>query len=161
MRSSTRRPSLLTPERIESIVKATAVGVANSLAAEGAGVSRATLARWTARGRNATQAREDGEPANAADDVYVELYRRVNSARGADGRPGHRAGSAGGRREPGSRGTRAHLQRPVTGLDVEELQTRYLRPDRRAAAWWLLLTERQMFGRAGFALLRKRVLLAH
>ncbi|MFF9221477.1 hypothetical protein [Streptomyces viridosporus] len=26
---------------------------------------------------------------------------------------------------------------PVTGLDVEEKQTRYLRPDWRAAAWWL------------------------
>ncbi|MFH8642322.1 hypothetical protein [Streptomyces goshikiensis] len=55
MRSSTRRPgrpSLLTPERIENIVKATAVGVTTSLAAEGAGVSRATVARWMARGRD-------------------------------------------------------------------------------------------------------------
>ncbi|MFD8023933.1 hypothetical protein ACFV6G_26360 [Streptomyces lavendulae] len=26
---------------------------------------------------------------------------------------------------------------PVTGLDVEERQVRYLRPDWRAAAWWL------------------------
>ncbi|WP_371640677.1 hypothetical protein [Streptomyces virginiae] len=26
---------------------------------------------------------------------------------------------------------------PVTGLDVEEHQTWYLRPDWRAAAWWL------------------------
>ncbi|MFJ6785607.1 hypothetical protein [Streptomyces yangpuensis] len=140
MRRSTRRPgwpSLLTPERIESIVQATAVGVATSLAAEGAGVSRATLSRWMARGCDAAQAREDGEPAKAADDVYVELYRQVNSARA------QMAARALARVLQAGAGILVLEERvrtyndPVTGLDVEERQTRYLRPDWRAAAWWL------------------------
>ncbi|MFJ4866200.1 hypothetical protein [Streptomyces sp. NPDC088748] len=140
MRSSTRRPgrpSLLTPERIESIVKATAVGVATSLAAEGAGVSRATVARWMARGRDAAQAREDGEPTNPSDDAYVDLYQQVNSARA------QMAARALARVLQAGAGSLVLEERvrtyndPVTGLDVEERQTRYLRPDWRAAAWWL------------------------
>jgi transposase len=47
------RPSLLTPERVDAVVRASAVGAATSLAAEAAGVSRATLARWMGRGRDA------------------------------------------------------------------------------------------------------------
>ncbi|OKJ46822.1 hypothetical protein [Streptomyces sp. CB02115] len=65
MRTNSRRtgrPSLLTPERVDAIVRASAVGAATSLAAEAAGISRATLARWMGRGRDAAGAREDGEP---------------------------------------------------------------------------------------------------
>ncbi|MGW1226587.1 hypothetical protein [Streptomyces sp. NPDC002530] len=63
MRSNSRhpgRPSLLTPERADAVVRASAVGASTVLAAEAAGVSRATLARWIARGRAAAEAGENG-----------------------------------------------------------------------------------------------------
>ncbi|MGW1252254.1 hypothetical protein [Streptomyces sp. NPDC002535] len=131
------RPSLLTPERVDAIVRASAVGAATSLAAEAAGVSRATLARWMGRGRDAAEAREGGEPADPRDDAYVDLFRRVELARA------RMATQALARVLQAGAGSLVLEERvrtytdPVTGLDVEERQTRYLRPDWRAAAWWL------------------------
>ncbi|MFC6370108.1 hypothetical protein, partial [Nonomuraea thailandensis] len=84
MRSSNRRPGrpcLLTPERADAIVRASAVGANTVLAAEAAGVSRATLARWLELGSAAAEGREDGQPADPREDVFVDLYRRVESAR--------------------------------------------------------------------------------
>ncbi|WP_331721804.1 hypothetical protein OG596_38660 (plasmid) [Streptomyces sp. NBC_01102] len=140
MRTNNRRPgrpSLLTPERVDAIVRASAVGAATSLAAEAAGVSRATLARWMGRGRDAAEAREAGEPADPRDDAYVDLYRRVEQARA------RMATQALARVLQAGAGSLVLEERvrtytdPVTGLDVEERQVHYLRPDWRAAAWWL------------------------
>lgn len=140
MRSNNRRPGrpcLLTPERADAIVRACAVGANTVLAAEAAGVSRATLARWIARGRAAAEAREDGEPADPRDEAYVELHRRVELARA------QMATRALARVLQAGAGSLVLEERvrtftdPVTGLDVEERQVRYLRPDWRAAAWWL------------------------
>lgn len=149
MRTRTRRrgrPSLLTPDRIDTITKAAAVGVATSLAAETAGVSRATLARWMARGRDAAEAREDGEPADARDDVYVELYRRVHQARAQmAARALTRVLQAGAGSLVLEERVRTYVD-PNTGVEVEERQLRYLRPDWRAAAWWLARTFPDHYG---------------
>ncbi|WP_332010924.1 hypothetical protein [Streptomyces uncialis] len=140
MRSNNRRPGrpcLLTPERVDAIVRASAVGAATSLAAEAAGVSRATLARWMGRGRDAAETREDGEPADPRDDAYVDLYRRVEQARA------QMATQALARVLQAGAGSLILEERvrtytdPVTGQDVEERQVHYLRPDWRAATWWL------------------------
>ncbi|GAA5083307.1 hypothetical protein [Streptomyces similanensis] len=140
MRSSNRRPGrpcLLTPERADAIVRASAVGANTVLAAEAAGVSRATLARWLARGRAAAEDREDGQPADPREDVFVDLYRRVESARAQMAtRALARVLQAGAGSLVLEERVRTYTD-PVTGLDVEEKQTRYLRPDWRAAAWWL------------------------
>lgn len=140
MRTNNRRrgrPCLLTPERVDAIVKASAVGANTSLAAEAAGVSRATLARWIARGRAAAEAREDGEPADPRDDAYVDVYRRVELARAQMAtRALARVLQAGAGSLVLEERVRTYTD-PVTGLDVEERQVRYLRPDWRAAAWWL------------------------
>ncbi|MFI8888621.1 hypothetical protein [Streptomyces sp. NPDC053813] len=140
MRTNNRRPgrpSLLTPERVDAIVQASAVGAASSLAADSAGISRATLARWMARGRDAAEAREDGEPADPHDDAHVDLYRRVNSARAQMAtRALARVLQAGAGSLVLDERVRTYTD-PDTGLDVEERRVRYLRPDWRAAAWWL------------------------
>lgn len=140
MRTRTRRrgrPSLLTPDRIDTITKAAAIGVPTSLAAEAAGVSRATVARWMARGRDAAEARETGQPADARDDVYVELYRRVHQARAQmAARALTRVLQAGAGSLVLEERVRTYVD-PDTGVEVEERQVRYLRPDWRASAWWL------------------------
>ncbi|MDN3262872.1 hypothetical protein QWJ26_24310 [Streptomyces sp. CSDS2] len=140
MRTSNRRrgrPSLLTPERVDAIVRASAVGANTFLAAEAAGVSRATLARWMARGRDAAEARDAGETADPHDDAYVALYRRVELARAQMAtRALARVLQAGAGSLVLEERVRTYTD-PVTGLDVEERQVRYLRPDWRAAAWWL------------------------
>ncbi|MFE4663260.1 hypothetical protein ACFRFJ_42080 [Streptomyces hydrogenans] len=139
MRSNNRRgrPCLLTPDRADAIERASAVGANTVLAAEAAGVSRATVARWMARGRAAADARKDGEPASPSDDPYVNLYRRVERARTTMAtRALARVLQAGAGSLVLEERVRTYTD-PATGLDVEERQVRYLRPDWRAAAWWL------------------------
>lgn len=51
----TGRTSLLTPEVAQAIVKAVSAGNPRGVAAAAAGVSRATLFRWLARGRRETE----------------------------------------------------------------------------------------------------------
>jgi len=131
------RPSLLTPERVDAIARAAAVGVPTALAAEGAGVSRSTIDRWMARGRAAVQAREDGEPADARDDVFMELFQRVSSARAQmAARALTRVLQAGAGSLVVDERIRTWTD-PVTGTEMTERLVRYLRPDWRAAAWWL------------------------
>ena len=90
-----------------------------------------------ARGRDAAQAREDGEPANPRDDAFVDLYRRVEQARAQMAtRALARVLQAGAGSLVLEERVRTYTD-PVTGLDVEERQVRYLRPDWRAASWWL------------------------
>ncbi|MFD4178190.1 hypothetical protein [Streptomyces anulatus] len=149
MRTNNRRPgrpSLLTPERIDAIIRASAVGAATSLAAEAAGISRATLARWMTRGRDAAEAREDGEPADPHDDAYVNLFRRVELARARMAKQAlSRVLQAGAGSLVLEERVRTYTD-PVTGLDVEERQVRYLRPDWRAAAWWLARVYPEHYG---------------
>ncbi|MEV7641348.1 hypothetical protein AB0O32_15530 [Streptomyces rubiginosohelvolus] len=118
-------------------MRASAVGAATSLAAEAAGVSRATLARWMARGRDAAEAREDGEAADPRDDAYVDLFRRVELARARMATQAlARVLQAGAGSLVLEERVRSYTD-PATGRDVEERQVHYLRPDWRAAAWWL------------------------
>ncbi|MFH8620169.1 hypothetical protein ACH4E8_34515 [Streptomyces sp. NPDC017979] len=140
MRSNNRRPGrpcLLTPERADAIERASAVGANTFLAAEAAGVSRATVARWMARGRDAAEARENGEDADPRDEPYVDLQRRVELARA---RMATRALARVLQAGAGSLVLEERVRTftdPVTGQEIEERQVRYLRPDWRAAAWWL------------------------
>ncbi|MCS0606018.1 hypothetical protein NX794_33140 [Streptomyces sp. LP11] len=143
MRSSNRRhgrpgrPCLLSPARVDAIVRASAVGASTTLAAEAAGVSRATLARWLARGRAAAEAREDGEAPDVEDEAFVDLFRRVELARSQMAtRALARVLQAGAGSLVLDERVRTYRD-PETGLDVEERQTHYLRADWRAASWWL------------------------
>jgi hypothetical protein len=140
MRTSNRRPgrpSLLTPERVDAIVQAAAVGADTFLTSEAAGISRATLARWMARGRDAAEAQEHGEPIDVQDDAYVDLYRRVHSARARMAtRALARVLQAGAGSLVLDERVRTYTD-PVDGTEVEERQVRYLRSDWRASAWWL------------------------
>jgi hypothetical protein len=113
------------------------VGANIVLAAEAAGVSRATLARWIARGRDAAEVREDGEPADPRDDAYVHLYQRVELARAQMAtRALARVLQAGAGSLVLEERMRTYTD-PVSGVDVEERQVRYMRPNWRVAAWWL------------------------
>ncbi|MCY0923561.1 MULTISPECIES: hypothetical protein [unclassified Streptomyces] len=75
------RPTKLTPKRADHIVKVARAGLTVRLTAHYAGVSERTYMTWMARGRTATEAREDGEPAYPVDTPYVRLYERVSEAR--------------------------------------------------------------------------------
>lgn len=121
------------------------MGVASALAAEAAGVSRSTLARWMARGRDAVEAREDGEPPRAADDLYVALYWRVEQGRARMAQTALatilQAATGGHVQEE-----RVRRYTDPTGRDVEERHLRYRMPQWRASAWWLARIYPQHYG---------------
>ncbi|MFJ4343239.1 hypothetical protein [Streptomyces sp. NPDC088915] len=131
------RPSLLTPERIEALVKAVSVGVAQSLAAQAVGVSYPTLARWMARGRAAAEAREEGERPDPSDDPYVELHQRVHQARARMAASSlAQVLAAGAGHIVLAEQVRTYTDEE-TGRRIEERTIRYQPADWRAAAWWL------------------------
>lgn len=90
------RPLLLNPERQARIVEAVSLGADRATTAGHAGVHRATLLGWLARGAAAPrvddQVGDDGEPVSgsgagpavdAADQPYVELHDAVTRAEAA------------------------------------------------------------------------------
>lgn len=75
------RPTKLTKQRADHIVKVAGMGLTVKLTAHYAKVSERTFMTWMARGRAAAEDRENGEPADPADTPYVQLYERVTEAR--------------------------------------------------------------------------------
>ncbi|MFD8992257.1 hypothetical protein ACFVZ4_29950 [Streptomyces goshikiensis] len=140
------RPSMLTPDRIEVIANVLGVGVCVGDAAAAVGIARGTLSRWLSRGRDAAEAREDGERAIPADDPYVDLYMRASQARA---RMALRAVKgimdAGMGRTVVQEQVRTWID-PDTGAEVTQRQTLYLRAQWRALAWWLARTYPEHYG---------------
>ncbi|AVI00049.1 hypothetical protein C5L38_33760 (plasmid) [Streptomyces sp. WAC00288] len=145
------RPSLLTPERIDALVKAASVGVAQSLAAQAVGISYPTLARWMARGRAAVEAREEGQRPDPSDDPYVELHQRVHQARTRMAATSlAQILAAGSGHVVLAEQVRTYIDEE-TGRRIEERTTRYQpadwrAADWRAAAWWLARTFPEHYG---------------
>ncbi|MFH9800454.1 hypothetical protein [Streptomyces virginiae] len=140
------RPSMLTPDRIETIAHVLGVGVSVGDAAAAVGIARGTLSRWLSRGRDAAEALEDGERPDPADDPYVDLYMRATQARA---RMALRAVKgimdAGMGRIVVQEQVRTYID-PELGVEVTQRQTRYLRAQWRALAWWLARTYPEHYG---------------
>ncbi|MFJ1549798.1 hypothetical protein [Streptomyces sp. NPDC088246] len=87
-----------------------------------------------------------GEPVGEADDAYVDLFRKVTGARAQmAARALTRVLQAGA----GSLVLDEHVRTwtdPDTGAEMTERRVRYLRPDWRAAAWWLVRVYSDQYG---------------
>ncbi|MFJ6485992.1 hypothetical protein ACIQK6_38595 [Streptomyces sp. NPDC091682] len=116
------------------------IGVSVGDAAAADGIARGTLSRWLARGRDAAEDREDGEQVIPSDDPYVEPSMRASQARA---RMALRAVKgimdAGMGRIVLQEQVRTWID-PDMGAEVTQRQTRYLRAQWRALAWWLART---------------------
>ncbi|MFI1798993.1 hypothetical protein ACH427_16830 [Streptomyces sp. NPDC020379] len=131
------RPLLLTPEVEERLVELTGLGVSVGLAAQGAGVNRATVFRWLARGRAEAAARAAGAAPCPEEEPFATLYGRIAQARAtAAARAVRRIQQAGAGGFVVSSRTR-RFRDPVTGVPVEETTVRRAPPDWRAFAWLL------------------------
>ncbi|MGW7460965.1 helix-turn-helix domain-containing protein [Streptomyces sp. NPDC054797] len=140
------RPGMLTPDRIDIIARVLGVGVSVGDAAAAVGIARGTLSRWLSRGRDAAEAREDGERALAADDPYVELYMRAAQARARMALQAVKGiMDAGMGRIVVQEQVRTWID-PEMGVEVTQRQTRYLRAQWRALAWWLARTYPEDYG---------------
>lgn len=140
------RPSLLTPDRANALVRAVSVGVAQSLAAQAVGISYPTFARWMAKGRAAAEAREEGQEPDPSDDPYVELHQRVHQARARMAASSlAQILAAGAGHVVLAEQVRTYTDEE-TGRRIEERTTRYQPADWRAAAWWLARTFPEHYG---------------
>ncbi|MFB7781897.1 hypothetical protein ACFC1D_04135 [Streptomyces vinaceus] len=142
------RPSMLTPDRIDTIARVLAHGVSDGDAAAAVGIARGTLSRWLSRGRDAAEARENGEQPVPADDPYVDLYMRATQAQA---RAQMALQAVKGILDAGMGRTVVQEQvrtwiDPETGAEVTQRQTRYLRAQWRALAWWLARTYPEHYG---------------
>ncbi|MEF2530022.1 hypothetical protein [Streptomyces sp. CS62] len=140
------RPSMLAPDRIDTIARVLALGVSVGDAAAAVGIARGTLSRWLSRGRDAAEAREDGERPVPADDPYVDLYMRAAQARARMALQAVKGiMDAGMGRIVVQEQVRTWID-PETGAEVTQRQTRYLRAQWRALAWWLARTYPEHYG---------------
>ncbi|MFC9484613.1 hypothetical protein ACFTZM_00855 [Streptomyces hydrogenans] len=130
------RPSLLTPTVMDLLTRAAVVGLPVGQAADAAGVSRATVFRWLARGEAAIEEKHDGQLDVNLPDPNAALYSRITRARAAA------AVRATGHIEEAARGavvseTYRTWTDPVTGEHRSEKRVRRRPGDWRASAWIL------------------------
>ncbi|MFI6686582.1 hypothetical protein [Streptomyces sp. NPDC050485] len=146
-RSNAGRPTLLSEEVEARILAASRSGIAVELAAEAAGISSATYRRWMARGRAEVTAREDSQTPNRDEDVYVELFEKVRTARAmaaARAMANIRRVADGGIT---TKITTRKFRDPETGQIVEEITEDRTAPDWRADAWYLERQHRSHYGK--------------
>ncbi|AWZ07411.1 MULTISPECIES: hypothetical protein [unclassified Streptomyces] len=137
---------MLTPDRIDTIARVLGVGVSIGDAASAVGIARGTLSRWMSRGRDAAEAREEGEPAVPADDPYVDLYMRATQARARMALQAVKGiMDAGMGRIVVEEQVRTYFD-PELGQEVTQRYTRYVRAQWRALAWWLARTYPEHYG---------------
>ncbi|MFJ4342621.1 hypothetical protein [Streptomyces sp. NPDC088915] len=74
------RPTLLTPVVIEKLGQAVEAGMTRPEAAEVAGISAGSFARWMTRGRAAQNLFDSGILVDEAEHPYGNLYRRIVKA---------------------------------------------------------------------------------
>ncbi|MFJ8301292.1 hypothetical protein ACIQ9R_36075 [Streptomyces sp. NPDC094447] len=81
-RSTSRpgRPTLLTPVVIEKLGQAVEAGLTRPQAAEAAGVTAGSFARWMTRGRAAQEQFDRGVAVEESEQPYGNLYRRIMQA---------------------------------------------------------------------------------
>ncbi|MCX4677586.1 hypothetical protein OG413_20150 [Streptomyces sp. NBC_01433] len=141
------RPTLLSAEVEARIITASRTGIAVELAAEAAGISGATYHRWMARGRGELASREAGQPPDRDEDLYVELFEKVRTARAM---AGARAMANIRRVADGGIVTKVSTRKfrdPETGQIVEEVTEDRTAPDWRADAWYLERQHRNHYGK--------------
>ncbi|MFG2986146.1 hypothetical protein ACGFYQ_33675 [Streptomyces sp. NPDC048258] len=146
-RPSAGRPRLLSEEVEARLVAASRAGVAVELAAESAGIARSTFLAWMARGRDETEAREQGQDPRPSEEEYATLYERVRTARAM---AATRAMLNIRRVADGGVVTKVTTRRfrdSVTGEIVEETVEDRTPPDWRADAWYLERQHREHYGR--------------
>ncbi|MFE1270563.1 hypothetical protein [Streptomyces sp. NPDC058758] len=81
-RSTARRgrPTLLTPVVIEKLGQAVEAGLTRPQAAEAAGITAGSFARWMTRGRAAQVQFDQGIVVDESEQPYDNLYRRIMRA---------------------------------------------------------------------------------
>ena len=80
LRERLGRPSLLTPERQEHIVRLVRAGSYLNVAAQHAGIGRSTLMLWLQRGRAAAALRDAGEELPDSELLYLDFLDAVTRA---------------------------------------------------------------------------------
>ncbi|MFG2417308.1 hypothetical protein, partial [Streptomyces goshikiensis] len=130
------RPSLLTPAVMDLLIRATAVGLPMTQAADAAGVGRSTFLRWMSRGEDVVEEKQHGHLDVNSPDPHAALYARVTRARAAS------AVRATGHIEEAARGavvseTYRTWTDPITGEHRSERRVRRRPGDWRASAWFL------------------------
>ncbi|MFD9007125.1 hypothetical protein ACFV0T_40430 [Streptomyces sp. NPDC059582] len=130
------RPSLLTPAVMDLLIRATAVGLPMTQAADAAGVGRSTFLRWMSRGEDVVEEKQHGHLDVNSPDPHAALYARVTRARAAS------AVRATGHIEEAARGavvseTYRTWTDPITGEHRSERRIRRRPGDWRASAWFL------------------------
>ncbi|MFJ6486602.1 hypothetical protein ACIQK6_41810 [Streptomyces sp. NPDC091682] len=130
------RPSLLTPVVMDLLIRATAVGLPMTQAADAAGVGRSTFLRWMSRGEDVVEEKQHGHLDVNSPDPHAALYARVTRARAAS------AVRATGHIEEAARGavvseTYRTWTDPITGEHRSERRIRRRPGDWRASAWFL------------------------
>ncbi|MFF3432480.1 hypothetical protein [Streptomyces sp. NPDC002602] len=130
------RPSLLTPAVMDLLIRATAVGLPMTQAADAAGVGRSTFLRWMSRGEDVVEDKQHGHLDVNSPDPHAALYARVTRARAAS------AVRATGHIEEAARGavvseTYRTWTDPITGEHRSERRIRRRPGDWRASAWFL------------------------
>lgn len=106
----------------------------------------APSSRWLSRGRDAAEAREDGERPDPADDPYVDLHMRAAQARARMALQAVKGVmDAGMGRIVAQEQVRTWIDLAL-GVEVTQRQTRYLRAQWRALASWLARTYPEHYG---------------
>lgn len=134
------RPTLLTPERMDLLTRATAAGLPVKTAADAAGVGRSTFLRWMRLGEDAVDSEHGGMLDVDSPNPCAALYARVTRARAAAMARAH------AHIEEAARGavvseTRRTWTDPITGEHRSERRIRRRPGDWRASAWLLVRLE--------------------
>lgn len=74
------RPTKLTPQRQEELLKNFRLGCYREVAAQAAGIAVATLYGWLSRGKEARNARESGAFVKKSERVYLDFLEAVEKA---------------------------------------------------------------------------------
>jgi hypothetical protein len=130
------KPSLLQPDVERALVQATYAGAPVAIAAQHAGISERAFMKWMERGFLEHSARDDGNPPNAGEQPFLDLYEKIVKARADTAVRSltqiHRSAQGGAVVE----------ERTETMPDGSIVRTvRRTPPDWRASAWYL---ERQL-----------------
>lgn len=136
------RPTALTPEVQKRIVDMLRAGAPAAHAAVAAGIHRASYFLWMARGQDAADARQDGQPVPPRERRYVDFYDAAERAR-AEARV--RAVANIQKVAQGGFVVRETVRRyrNADGQLVTETDKVYAPPDWRAAGWYLERADRE------------------
>jgi hypothetical protein len=141
------RPTMLSDEVRDRLLKAVRAGAPYVQAARAAGIHDATFRRWMARGEEEQQRQDDDQPPDEHEEPFRAFRAAVLRARADTAVRGValiQQAAAGGAviREVNRR-----YRDPESGQMVEETEVQRAAPEWRAAAWLLERAFREDFGR--------------